>query len=86
MKRLFEKIKLLNTSQSIIIGAIIISITIIISNNTYKISSLFCNEECKLEELKKTKSCARYTRRNTGPAATSLIKNDIYKKCLATEN
>jgi hypothetical protein len=86
MKKILEKIKLLNTSQAIIIAAIIISITIIISKNTYKISNLFCGEECKLQELKKAKDCSKVTARRAWREQPAYIKNDIYKKCLATKN
>ena len=85
MKKLFEKIKLLNTSQSIIIAAIILSTTYLISKNAYKISNLFCDEECKLQELEKAKNCAKFTSRRTYDADPAYIKTDIYKKCLATE-
>jgi len=86
MKKLFEKIKLLNTSQSIIIAAIILSTTYLISKNAYKISNLFCDEECKLQELEKARSCSRVTARRAWREQPAYIKNDIYKKCLATKN
>jgi hypothetical protein len=86
VKNILEKIKLLNTSQAIIIAAIIISTTFIISKNTYKISNLFCGEECKLQELKKAKDCSKVTARRAWREQPAYIKNDIYKKCLATKN
>ena len=85
MKKLFEKIKLLNTSQSIIIAAIILSATYLISKNAYKISNLFCGKECKLQELKKARDCSRVTAKRAWREQPAYIKNDIYKKCLATK-
>jgi hypothetical protein len=86
VKNILEKIKLLNTSQAIIISAIILSATYLISKNSYKISNLFCGEECKLQELKKARDCSRITARRTWREQPAYIKNDIYKKCLATKN
>jgi hypothetical protein len=78
-------IKSLNTSQAIIIAAIIISITYVVSNTFYKVTDIFCGEDCKKHELEKAKNCAKFTSRRTYDADPAYIKTDIYKKCLATK-
>ena len=83
MKKLLEIIKSLNTSQAIIIAAIIISITYVVSNNFYKVTDIFCGEDCKDEKLSLSKSCTRIVSRGSRDDTTAIIKNDMYKKCLA---
>lgn len=85
MKKLVEMIKSLNTSQAIIIAAVVISIAYVVSNNFYKVTDIFCGEECKKHELEKAKYCAKFTSRRTYDADPAYIKTDIYKKCLATK-
>ena len=82
---ILKMIKSLNTSQAIIVAAVIISITYVVSNNFYKVTDIFCGEDCKKQELEKAKNCAKFTSRLTYDADPAYIKTDIYKKCLATE-
>tara|TARA_B110000503_G_scaffold79107_1_gene121511 strand:- start:258 stop:518 length:261 start_codon:yes stop_codon:yes gene_type:complete len=82
MKKLLEIIKSLNTSQAIVIAAVIISITYVVSNNFYKVTDIFCGEDCKDEKLSLSKNCTRIVSRNSRGSTTAIIKNDMYKKCL----
>ena len=83
MKKILEIIKSLNTSQAIIIAAIIISITYVVSNNFYKVTDIFCGEDCKDEKVSLSKSCTRIVSRASRGSTTAVMKNDMYKKCLA---
>ena len=83
MKKILEIIKSLNTSQAIIIAAVIISITYVVSNNFYKVTDIFCGEDCKDEKLRLSKDCTRIVSRGSRDDTTAIIKNDMYKKCLA---
>ena len=85
MKKILEIIKSLNTSQAIIIATVIISITYVISNNLYKVTDIFCGEDCKKHELEKAKNCVKFTSWRTYDADPDYIKTDLYKKCLATK-
>ena len=42
---ILKMIKSLNTSQAIIVAAVIISITYVVSNNFYKVTDIFCGED-----------------------------------------
>ena len=83
MKKLLDKIKSLNTSQAIIVAAVIVSISYIVSNNFYRISEVFCGKDCREKKLDLSKTCARqaYKRTHNSPAK---IVVDYYKKCLKT--
>lgn len=85
MKNIFYKIKLLNTSQAIIIAAILISLTLIILDNSKNIVNIFCGEDCRQTKLKNSQSCSRLVAKRTRPDITAKIKNDMYIKCLSTK-
>jgi hypothetical protein len=86
MKKIVEKIKLLNVSQAIILAALIISTTYVVSNNLYRLENIFCGQKCAEERLEIMKNCSKYTLRNTYRNTTAKIKNDIYRQCLKTRN
>jgi len=81
MKNILKKIKSLNASQAIVLGAVIIALAYLISNNGQNIANIFCGEKCKIEKWKKMKACAKKAKR-IGSATSAKIKNDIYEKCL----
>jgi hypothetical protein len=86
MKKIVEKIKLLNVNQAIIVAALIISTTYVVSNNLYRLENIFCGQKCAEERFKKMKNCSKYTARYTYRNTTAKMKNDLYQQCLKTGN
>ena len=84
MKKLLDKIKSLNTSQAIIVAALIISISYMVSNNFYQISEVFCGKDCSEKKLNLSKTCAKQADRRTPNNTPAKIVVDYYKKCLKT--
>ena len=81
MKKLLKKIKSLNTSQAIVLGAVIIALAYLISNNASNVSNIFCGEKCENEKISNARSCAKFARRYARETSAK-IKNDVYEKCL----
>jgi hypothetical protein len=86
MKKIVEKIKLLNVNQAIIVAALIISTTYVVSNNLYRLENIFCGQKCAEERLEIMKNCSLNTIRFPYKNTTAKIKNDLYQQCLKTEN
>jgi len=86
MKKIVEKIKLLNVSQAIILAALIISTAYVASNNFYRLENIFCGQKCAEERLEIMKNCSEYTFEYSFRNTTAKIKNDIYRQCLKTRN
>jgi len=86
MKKIVEKIKLLNVNQAIIVAALIISTTYVASNNLYRLENIFCGQKCAEERLEIMKYCSRYAAGDNYRGKTTMMKNDIYRQCLKTEN
>jgi hypothetical protein len=86
MKKIVEKIKLLNVSQAIIVAALIVSTTYVVSNNLYRLENIFCGQKCAEERLEIIQYCSEYTTEYTYRNTTAKIKNDLYQQCLKTEN
>ena len=81
MKKLLKKIKSLNTSQAIVLGAVIIALAYLISNNASNVSNIFCGKKCQGEKVSKARSCAKFVARRAAETSAK-IKNDVYEKCL----
>ena len=81
MKKLLNKIKSLNTSQAIVLGAVIIALAYLISSSGPNISNIFCGENCRAEKLSKAERCAFLVRLRS-KKTSAKIKNDVYEKCL----